>query len=78
MIKANYILDVKYFSCPLPLLKAKKKLNELHPFEILMVIATDIMAEKDFQAFAKQTGNRLLAIEKEDGEFRFFLEKKPN
>ncbi len=40
------------------------------------MIATDPGATKDFEAFAKQTGNELLESREESGKF-YFLLKKP-
>ena len=54
-------LDVKGLRCPLPILRTKKALAEMVSGQILRVVATDAHAVKDFQAFAKQTGNELLS-----------------
>lgn len=53
-------LDARGLLCPLPILKAKKALSEMHSGEILRVLATDPGSVRDFQAFARQTGNDLL------------------
>lgn len=53
-------IDTSGLNCPLPILKAKKALAELESGQILKVIATDSGSLRDFQAFAKQTGNELL------------------
>jgi len=50
-------LDVKGLNCPLPILRTKKALSEMSSGQLLRVLATDPGAVKDFQAFAKQTGN---------------------
>lgn len=50
-------LDVKGLNCPLPILRTKKALSEMVSGQVLRVVATDAHAVKDFQAFAKQTGN---------------------
>ena len=57
---ADKTLDVKGLNCPLPILKAKKALAELQSGELLKVLSTDGGALRDFQAFAKQTGNELV------------------
>ncbi len=54
-------LDVKGLNCPLPILRTKKALSEMSPGEVLHVLATDPGSVKDFQAFARQTGNELLS-----------------
>ena len=53
-------IDTRGLNCPLPILKAKKALAELESGQVLKVIATDSGSLRDFQAFAKQTGNELL------------------
>ncbi|TXT41221.1 MAG: SirA-like protein [Comamonadaceae bacterium] len=53
-------IDASGMNCPLPILKAKKALSELTSGQTLKVVATDKGSLRDFQAFAKQTGNELL------------------
>ena len=53
-------VDARGLNCPLPILKAKKALAELQRGELLKVLSTDGGALRDFQAFAKQTGNELV------------------
>jgi TusA-related sulfurtransferase len=53
-------LDARGLNCPLPILKAKKALSDMQSGQILRVVATDAGSIRDFQAFAKQTGNELV------------------
>ena len=53
-------IDTRGLNCPLPILKAKKQLNEMHSGELLKVVSTDAGSVRDFQAFARQTGNDLV------------------
>jgi TusA-related sulfurtransferase len=53
-------IDTRGLNCPLPILKTKKALSELGAGQVLKVLATDPGSVRDFQAFAKQTGNELL------------------
>ncbi|WP_036164892.1 sulfurtransferase TusA family protein [Massilia sp. 9096] len=69
-------LDARGLNCPLPILKAKKALAELASGEVLRIVATDTGSVRDFQAFAKQTGNALLAHTVLNGEFTFWLRRK--
>ena len=48
-------------STALPILRAKKALNDMQSGQVLKIVATDPGSVKDFQAFSKQTGNELLA-----------------
>ena len=56
-------LDARGLNCPLPILKAKKALSDMASGQTLRVVATDPGSVRDFQAFAKQTGNELLEQE---------------
>jgi tRNA 2-thiouridine synthesizing protein A len=53
-------IDTRGLNCPLPILKAKKSLNEMQSGQLLKVISTDPGSVRDFQAFARQTGNDLV------------------
>ena len=53
-------IDTRGLNCPLPILKAKKALADMQSGELLKVLATDAGSLRDFQAFAKQTGNELV------------------
>ena len=70
------VLDVQGLQCPMPLLKAKKALNEISPGAQLRVIATDPGSVKDFQTFAKQSRNQLLEMHSEDGVYSYLLQKR--
>ncbi len=69
-------LDTKGLSCPLPILRAKKALAELDSGQVLKIVATDPGSMRDFRAFAKQTGNELLAQETEGALFIHFLKRR--
>jgi len=60
MTDAQKELDTRGLNCPLPILKAKKALADMRSGEVLKVIATDPGSVRDFQAFARQTGNELV------------------
>jgi tRNA 2-thiouridine synthesizing protein A len=68
-------LDARGLNCPLPILRAKKAINGLTSGQVLHIIATDPGSVKDFEAFARQTGNTLLESFEQTGEFHFFIKK---
>jgi TusA-related sulfurtransferase len=68
-------LDACGFTCPLPLLKAKQALNRLNRGLVLEVVCTDPGSVRDFEAFAKQSGNELLGQEESDGQYIHWLKK---
>jgi tRNA 2-thiouridine synthesizing protein A len=69
-------LDARGLNCPLPILRAKKALNEMQSGQVLKIVATDPGSIKDFQAFSKQTGNALLGQSEANREFTFFMKRK--
>lgn len=69
-------LDVKGLNCPLPILRTKKALSEMASGEVLRVLATDPGSQKDFEAFARQTGNALLSSAEIEQVFEYFLQRK--
>jgi tRNA 2-thiouridine synthesizing protein A len=70
------VLDASGLNCPMPLLKAKKALNELAAGMLLRVISTDPGSVRDFEVFARQSGNALLETKQSDGRFEYLLRKK--
>jgi len=68
-------LDASGLNCPLPILRAKKSLATLETGQVLRIIATDPGSVKDFEAFAKQTGNQLVESKEEGGKFYFLMKK---
>jgi tRNA 2-thiouridine synthesizing protein A len=75
MAEFNQELDASGLNCPLPILRAKKTLNGMGSGEVLHIIATDPGAVKDFEAFAKQTGNELVESREDGGKFYFLMKK---
>jgi tRNA 2-thiouridine synthesizing protein A len=69
-------LDARGLNCPLPILKAKKALAEMETGQVLRIVATDSGSVRDFQAFAKQTGNALLSHTQNGLEFTFLMRRK--
>jgi TusA-related sulfurtransferase len=69
-------LDTCGLNCPLPILKAKKSLTNMNPGQVLKVLATDPGALRDFEAFARQTGNELLAQQTEGDRFLIWMKRR--
>jgi len=69
-------LDARGLNCPLPILRTKKSLTDMTSGQVLRILATDPGSTKDFQAFAKQTGNVLLSADESDKVFTFLMQKK--
>jgi TusA-related sulfurtransferase len=69
-------IDTRGLNCPLPILKAKKALAELQSGQVLKVVSTDAGSIRDFQAFAKQTGNELLEQQTQDTDYIHVLRRR--
>ncbi len=69
-------LDVKGLNCPLPILRTKKALAEMQSGQVLRVLATDPGSVKDFQAFARQTGNELIGSSEDGSVYEYLLKRK--
>lgn len=70
---ADKTLDAKGLNCPLPILKAKKAINEVPKGGTLEVLATDPGSVADFAAFCRTTGNTLVEQSDNGGVFRFLI-----
>ncbi len=75
-IAFNVEVDAVGLNCPLPILRTKKMLATMQSGEVIKVRATDAGAAHDFPAFAKQTGNALVASTTEGNVLVFFLKRR--
>ncbi len=69
-------LDTRGLNCPLPILKTKKALADMVSGELLRVVSTDPGSTRDFQAFARQTGNELVEQTAQGDEFVHVLRRR--
>ena len=69
-------LDTRGLNCPLPILKAKKALSDMASGQVLKVVSTDPGSMRDFQAFARQTGNELVEQVVQGDEFVHLLRRR--
>ena len=76
MSDAPVTVDARGLICPMPLLKAKKALNELQSGQRLLVLATDPGSVRDFEVFSAQSGHQLLQSARADDAYRYLLQKK--
>ena len=75
-MQADQEVDTRGLNCPLPILKAKKALATMQSGQLLKVVATDTGSIRDFQAFAKQTGNELVEQQTVGDEFIHILKRR--
>jgi TusA-related sulfurtransferase len=72
-MQAHKEIDTRGLNCPLPILKAKKALADMASGDVLKVVATDPGSVRDFQAFARQTGNEQTSA---NDEFVHYLRRR--
>lgn len=75
-MEVNKELDTRGLNCPLPILKAKKALADMSSGQTLKVVATDPGSVRDFQAFARQTGNELIEQISGSAEFVHVIKRR--
>lgn len=74
MVKFDYLVDARGENCPMPLLRAKLKLNEMNVGECVKVLATDAGSVRDFEAFISLTPHELKA-DHSASEYVYFITK---
>jgi tRNA 2-thiouridine synthesizing protein A len=70
------LLDTRGLSCPLPVLKARKRLMAMAPGERLTVLATDPKAPGDFRLWCEETGHRLVRETQDGADFTLVVERR--
>ena len=68
-------LDARGLLCPLPVLKARKRLLAMQSGAILRLLATDPMAVIDVPNFCREAGHTLLSSEEMDGHHQFRIRR---
>jgi len=71
-------LDARGLLCPLPVLKAQKRLRAMAPGARLRLLATDPASWVDVPHFCTTGGHRLLAAEERDGTHIYLIERGPD
>ena len=75
-MQAQKELDTRGLNCPLPILKAKKALADMRSGDVLKIVSTDPGSMRDFQAFARQTGNELVEQISGEKDFVHYLRRR--
>ncbi len=71
----DFEIDVRGEACPYPLIRTKQQVERLQKGEILKVLASDPVAPQNIDAWAKKSGNVLLAVEVNDSTHNIFVRK---
>ena len=72
---SEQVLDTRGLSCPLPVLKARKRLLTMAPGERLRVLATDPKAPGDFRLYCQESGHLLVEESQEGADFVLIVER---
>jgi tRNA 2-thiouridine synthesizing protein A len=75
MARRAGVYDLKGLNCPLPVLKAKKRLARMRPGSRLWLETTDPLAAVDIPAFCADCGHRLVESVASAGGNRFLVER---
>lgn len=74
-MRADRIIDASGLNCPLPVLRARKALDDMQRGEVLHVITTDPDSLRDFEIFSQRAGHKLHASSKRGERYEFLIEK---
>ncbi|MBO9413293.1 MULTISPECIES: sulfurtransferase TusA family protein [Ruegeria] len=69
-------LDALGLLCPLPVLKARKRLKSMPSGAVLRVLADDPAAIIDVPHFCSESGHHLLSQEETEGHQVYLIQKK--
>lgn len=69
------IYDLRGLKCPLPVLKARRRLSTMESGAELWIETTDPLAAIDIPHFCSENGHVLLASEKREASHRFHIRK---
>ena len=74
-MKTDATLDCIGLYCPMPIANTAKKLKELEIGQVLEILADDEGIKEDMPAWCRTTGNKLLSIEEEAGQYKVYIKK---
>ncbi|NBR90415.1 MAG: sulfurtransferase TusA family protein [Rhodobacteraceae bacterium] len=68
-------IDARGLLCPLPVLKARKRLSTMGNGEVLRLVATDPAAVIDVPHYCNESGNEFVGSEDMDGATAYLIRK---
>lgn len=69
------VLDLKGLTCPLPVLKTNKAINDAPAGATIEVHVTDSSSPEDFEVLCAATGAQLVDIARNPGYYAFTIRK---
>ncbi|WAH36444.1 sulfurtransferase TusA family protein [Alicyclobacillus dauci] len=73
--KVDKTLDCKGLSCPMPIVRTKKAMEELTPGQVLEVLATDPGSVADMKSWANRTGHQFIGTKQENDVYKHYVRK---
>tara|TARA_E500000081_G_C5846787_1_gene224511 strand:- start:131 stop:376 length:246 start_codon:yes stop_codon:yes gene_type:complete len=73
---ADTTLDVLGFHCPVPVHETKRALSKMSPGDIILVMTDDPETKMDIPALLNRSGDTLLDVEEEAGEYHYRIRKE--
>ncbi|PDH26201.1 MAG: response regulator SirA [Marine Group II euryarchaeote MED-G33] len=73
---ADTTLDVLGFHCPVPVHETKRALSKMSPGEVILVMTDDPETKIDIPALLNRSGDTLLDVEDEAGEYHYRIRKE--
>ncbi len=77
-VDADFTLDVLGFHCPVPVHETKRALATMSSGEVILVMADDPETKMDIPALLNRSGDTLLGVEEEAGEYHYRIRKEEN
>lgn len=74
-VKPDIVVDTKGMICPMPVLKAKKAIDQLEQGQVLNVIAGDAVAKSDITMLVQRLGLELLETIESSEVIEFYIKK---
>lgn len=76
LTQVDQVVDARGLACPMPIVKTAQAIKSMASGQVLEVKATDPGSVKDFAAWSRSTGHRLLEINEVDGVYTFIVVRK--
>jgi TusA-related sulfurtransferase len=74
-MNADKVLDAKGLTCPMPIVKTRKAMNDLQTGQVLEIHVTDKGAKADLAAWSKSGGHELMETAEENDILKFWIRK---
>lgn len=75
-IQVDKVLDAKGLSCPMPIVRTKKAIEDMDSGQVLEIQATDKGSLADIQGWAKNTGHQYLGTKEEGEVLHHYIRKR--